>query len=141
LLRHQHEGRGEAWNDSVTAVQTLEHAARIVPSAVTAYGTRDVPQAAQAQVETGQPIILSPAVQGRPGAVIFTPTSSTPTILSPVQPQVPQAAIPAPVRTHSAGSTPALDGLQENGASGASEQPAETPKPSVKTAVQENETP
>jgi hypothetical protein len=40
LISHQHHLRGESWQDSITMVQQLEHAARILPNAISAYGTR-----------------------------------------------------------------------------------------------------
>jgi len=70
LIHQQREAQGQAWADSVQHIQALEHAARLVPATLSAYGTRamDMPPNAP----PGEPIRLSPA--GSSGAVIFTPT-------------------------------------------------------------------
>ena len=80
LIQQQHEDRGEAWADSVQHVQDLEHSARMVPTSITAYGTRAMDIPAES---AGQPIHLSSAASG---AVIFTP--APPTVIAVPAPQV-----------------------------------------------------
>jgi len=143
LLRQQHEERGEAWNDSVIAVQTLEHAARITPSAISAYGERAIPPNAQAQIASREPIFLSPTVQGRPGAVIFTPMPSAPAVFSAAQVQAAESQAAAPIRFYPANSTAALDGLNDSAASKepeTTEPPAATATQTANATTQENST-
>jgi hypothetical protein len=58
LISHQHHLRGESWQDSITMVQQLEHAARILPNAISAYGTRTP----STPVTTEASVPLRPAV-------------------------------------------------------------------------------
>jgi hypothetical protein len=107
LIREQHEERGEAWADSVQHIQSLEHAARVVPASIAAYGTRPM----NLPPDLGsQPIHLSPAEAGT-GAVIFTPVIRQPAptlILTPMQDQAAPAITFSPVQ---ADGSPALDGM------------------------------
>ncbi|MEP7287925.1 MAG: hypothetical protein ABI947_19410, partial [Chloroflexota bacterium] len=43
LIHHQHEVRGQSWQDSLASTQRLEHTARMLPSDISAYGSRQVP--------------------------------------------------------------------------------------------------
>jgi len=104
LVHTQHEERGEAWNDSVNAVQTLEHTARLVPSSISAYGSRTLPQTAQTQIASGEPIVLTPT--SKSGAVVFTPTQQPTVILASSNTTERQPLVFSP-----ANGTRALDGL------------------------------
>jgi len=83
LIQEQREEHGQSWNDSIQNVQALESTARLVPSAVTAYGTRPMP------AETSrEPVVLSPAASNGHGAVTFTRTTN------PVTPRPAASAMP-----------------------------------------------
>ncbi len=77
LVHEQHETRGEAWADSVQNVRQIEHSARSLPSAISAYGTRTMPASA-----SSEPVVLSPATSVN-GPVIFTPVVANPPTIAP----------------------------------------------------------
>src|SRR5262249_5643777 len=110
-------------------VQALEHTARLVPAAISGYGTRAMPS----HTPLDGPIRLSPV--GSNGAVIFTPTPVPTVIVSPIistpAPTVIVPLIESASSTSSADNSlphadSALDGMHAEGSTSDSQSGNET---------------